>query len=261
MRGLTAVSPHQVSPAHRALFDPGQPVAVRCSAVLDGTICGKIWVDDLDQPTWGAVLETAYDTLFLGGAPDKDLVHELIGQLRQQDGAAMALWPDHPYNELLPPAEDFDGWELEFTNRPQGKPPLSQFSVPEGCQLLPIDEFWFDRCRYRDECVSFFGNVSRTLELGFGFCLVRGEELLAEAFAAASAQGIIEIGTITGEQFRRQGYATLCCAKLITACEERGLATYWNCEKDNTASADLARSLGYQTEKEFRFIVWDPPEE
>jgi hypothetical protein len=34
---------HQVSPHLRSLFDVGQPMAIRCFAVLDGLIRGQIW--------------------------------------------------------------------------------------------------------------------------------------------------------------------------------------------------------------------------
>ena len=242
---------HQVSPSLRALFDVGQPLANRCFAVLDGSICGQIWTDDLVQPTWGAVKE-ANDTLFLGGRPDAGLMQELVEELRQGWGVALALWPDHPYNQLLPPAPDFDGWELEFTDRPLGTNPTPNISLSEGCELRPIDATWFERCRYRDIYAAYFGSSARTLERGFGFCLVKGEELLSEAFAADGALGMIEIGTITGEPYRRRGYATVCCAELIRECEARGYRTYWNCAKDNLGSARLARKMGYQTEKEFR---------
>lgn len=259
MQEFMRIQARQVSPQLRALFDEGQPVAIRCFAVLDGSIRGRIWTDDLAQPTWGAVQEAAFNTLFLGGQPNAGLVHQLIRALQPKWEVAMALWPDHPYNQLLPPAPDFDGWELEFTDRPLGTDPAPARSVPKGCELRPIDAAWFERCRYRDAYAAYFGSAERTLEEGFGFCLVKEQELLSEAFAADAALGMIEIGTITGDPYRRRGYAALCCAQLIRECEARGYRTYWNCAADNLASAGLARSLGYQTEKEFRFVVWEPP--
>jgi L-amino acid N-acyltransferase YncA len=259
MKGTMLIPAHQVSPSLRALFDEGQPVAIRCFAVLDGSIRGQIWTDDLAHPTWGAVQEAPWGTLFLGGRPPASLVHSLIEDLRQDQGVALALWPDHPYNQLLPPAPDFDGWELEFTDRPLGTDPAPDLTVPENCELRPIDATWFERCRYRDACTAYFGSAERALEQGFGFCLVQDEELLSEAFAADAALGMIELGTFTGEGYRRRGYAAVTCAQLIRECEARGYRTYWNCAKENQASAGLARSLGYQTEREFRFVVWDPP--
>ena len=260
MREIMRVPAHQVSPSLRALFDVGQPMAIRCFAVLDGSILGQIWTDDLSQPTWGAVQEEAFYTLFLGGRPDAGLVHEIVEELRQEEEVTLALWPDHPYNQLLPPAPDLDVWELEFTDRALGSDPTPGLAVPEGCELRPIDATWLERCRYRDFYVAYFGSADRTLEKGFGFCLVKEQELLSEAFAADAALGMIEIGTITGEPYRRRGYATVCCAQLIRECEARGYRTYWNCSKDNLPSAALARRMGYQTEKEFRYVVWNPPE-
>ncbi len=104
------ISAHQVSPALRALFDVGQPLALRCFAVLDGSNRGQIWTDDPARPTWGAVQEAAFGTLLLGGHPNASLVHGLIEEQRQTQDVALALWPDHPYHQLLPPAPDFDGW-------------------------------------------------------------------------------------------------------------------------------------------------------
>jgi hypothetical protein len=259
MRESLRVSAHQVAPSLRALFDVDQPVAIRCFAVLDGSIRGQIWTDDLARPTWGAVQEAGFGTLFLGGRPDASLVHKLIEELRQEQDVGLALWRNHPYNQLLPPAPDYDGWELEFTNRPLGVAPVPDLSVPEGCELRPLDATWFEQCRYRDHYVAYFGSTERTLEQGFGFCLVKEQKLLSEAFAGEAALGMIEIGTITDEPYRQRGYATFCCAKLIRECEARGYRTYWNCAKDNLGSAGLARRMGYQTEKEFRFVAWESP--
>jgi RimJ/RimL family protein N-acetyltransferase len=260
MQRTISIPADQVSPSLRALFDVGQPIAIRCFAMLDGSIRGRIWTDDLAQPTWGAVQEAAFGTLFLGGRPTASLVHQLVAELRQERDVALALWQDHAYNQLLPPTPDFDGWELEFTDRPLGTDPIPHLSVPDGCALRPIDATWFARCRYGEYYAAYFGSVERTLEKGLGYCLVKEQELLSEAFAADAALGLIEIGTITGEAYRGRGYAALTCARLIRECEARGYRTYWNCAKENQASAGLARSLGYQTEQEFRYVVYSRPD-
>ena len=261
MRKLTSIPAHQVSPQLRALFDEGQPLAIRCFAVLEGSIRGEIWTDDPDQPTWGAAQEWAFGTLFLGGQPDVNQVHQLIEKLQREGGVELGLWPDHPYNQLLPPGPDIDAWELEFTDRPWGTDLAPDLDVPEGCELLPIDATWFERCRFRDYYLGYFGSTERTLANGFGFCLVKGETLLSEAFAGEASLGMIELGTITAEPYRRRGYAMICCSQLVRECEARGYRTYWNCAKDNPASANLARRLGHQTEKMFRFVAWDAPEQ
>lgn len=261
MTQLTVVPPDKVTPNLRALFPEDTPMALRCFAVLEGSIRGQIWADDLTEPTWGAVQEWAWGTLFFGGQPPIHLAHELIAQLQQDGGAELGLWPDHPYNQLLPPNPDEDAWELEFTDRPWGTDPAPDLVVPDGCELVPIDATWFERCRDRDIYLRYFGSVERTLAAGFGFCLVKGDEVLSEAFAGESALDLIEIGVVTGEAYRQRGYATLCAARCIREAEARGYRTYWTCDKENPGSANLARRMGYRSERGYRFVCWDEPEE
>lgn len=187
MRGTMRIPAHQVSPQLRSLFDAGQPMAIRCFAVLDGMIRGQVWTDDLARPTWGTVQEAAFDTLFLGGQLTASLIHELVEELRQEQDVALALWPDHPHNQLLPPSPDFDGWELEFTDRPHGADLSPYLSVPEGCELRPIDAAWFERCRYRDYYAAYFGE--RRANAGEGLRLLPGERAGASVGSVRRRRG------------------------------------------------------------------------
>jgi RimJ/RimL family protein N-acetyltransferase len=45
-------------------------------------------------------------------------------------------------------------------------------------------------------------------------------------------------------------------ARLIQEIEAMGGQTYWNCARQNVASAAVARKLGYRIEKEYRCMVW-----
>jgi len=59
MRDSLRISAHQVTAPLRALFDVGQPLAIRCFAVLERSIRGKICMDSLTKSTWGAVQYTS----------------------------------------------------------------------------------------------------------------------------------------------------------------------------------------------------------
>jgi RimJ/RimL family protein N-acetyltransferase len=104
--------------------------------------------------------------------------------------------------------------------------------------------------------IHMYGSVQEALKWGYGLCLMREDDLLCEAFAGPEANGVIEIGVETQPHHMHKGYATLTCAHLIYEMEQHGYRTYWNCDKNNLASAALARKLGYQTEKEYRLLAW-----
>ena len=86
---------------------------------------------------------------------------------------------------------------------------------------------------------------------------MQGENILSEATVGPAALGgLREPGVITHEDQRGRGYGTMVSARLVQAIESLGDVTYWNCTKQNVASAAIARKLGYTVEREFRVIAW-----
>ena len=247
----------QVSPRLRSLFDPGLPAALRCFAVLEGAAAGQILTDDPANPTWGLVWETAFGTLYPGGALEAPLLARLVDKLRREGDVMLGLWPDDDRLQQLPPNPGYEGAVLEFVDRPLGQglePYLSQ--IPPGCQLRRVDHHLLELMTDRDLTITTFGSAEKALEKGLGFFLMSGDTLLCETFSGPPALGLIEIGVMTHEPYWGQGYATLTCAHLIQACEALGYQTYWNCAKQNRASAAVARKLGYRTEKEYKLVAW-----
>jgi hypothetical protein len=248
---------NQVTPQLRALFDPRMPAGFRCFAVIEGHVAGRILTDDLHNPTWGAVQEGAFGTIYPGGALDAPTWRTLIAELRQAGDVLVGLWPGDQRIGLLPPERDYDGFTLDFTERPAGAG-LDAYlrQVPDGCQVRSLDRQLFERSEDRDFSSALYGSAERALEHLSARFLMIGDQICCEAYAYFAALGTIEIATSTREQYRGRGYATIACAHLIQACERQGYQTYWNCARQNLASAALARKLGYQTEREYRLLAW-----
>lgn len=253
---LIEIAPQNVTPQLRALFDPSDPSPVRGFAVLDGQALGRIFTDDPDQPTWGYAWEITEGTLYPRGAVTQAVFAEVIPELRKTGDVLIGLWEDDPRFDLLPPAPEYDGFTLDFQDRPIGRGLEPYLNVPDGCHIQPVDAALFERCNNRDYYVTTFGSADRALEKIIGVCLMRGETILSEAFAGFMANGVYELGADTHEPHQGHGYATITCAHLIQTCEGRGYDTYWNCAAGNTASAALARKLGYRRERRYRLVAW-----
>jgi GNAT superfamily N-acetyltransferase len=249
--------PAQVTPQLRALFDPRLPAGFRCFAVLEGSAVGRILTDDPLHPTWGAVQEGAFGTVYPGGDLDQPTWRRLIADLRADGEVLVGLWPDDQRIEQLPAERDYDGFTLDFTGRPIGAG-LDNFlqKLPDGCEVQPLDRRLFERSEDRDFYSGLYGSAERALEHVSARFLMCGDEICCEAYAYFAALGTIEIAVSTREPYRRRGYATIACAALIQECERQGYQTYWNCAKQNLASADLARKLGYRAEREYRLLAW-----
>ncbi|MEO7909877.1 MAG: GNAT family N-acetyltransferase [Roseiflexaceae bacterium] len=254
---MIEVGSAQITPELRALFDPRMPAGFRCFAVIAGDAAGRIFTDDPIRPTWGAVQEGAFGTVYPAGALDPLRWHQLIAKLRNDGDVLVGLWPNDKHIQSLPPAPDYDGWTLDFTDR-SADVALDAYlrQLPDGCELRNVDRQLFERSEGRDFYRTLYGSVEQALEKGSACFLMRGDEICCESYAYFAALGIIEIAISTREQYRGQGYATITCAHLIRECEAHGYQTYWNCARQNLVSAALARKLGYRTEKEYRLLAW-----
>ena len=248
----------QVTPALRALFGTDAPQARRCFAVLDGTgHPGKIFTENPANPIWGAVQEGYDGVLYLEGKLDAAMVAQVFATL-QQDGEVLAcLYPDDPRLDLLPPNPYYDGWVLEYYDRPVNRSLGGIIGqLPDDCELRRLDRDLILRTQWGPDDVAFAGGLDAWEATCMGFCLLRGDEILCEATVGPPAIGLYEPGVITHEDHRGKGYATITCARLIQEVEAQGAATFWNCNESNVASAAVARKLGYRVEKRSRVLAW-----
>jgi len=250
---LTQLTPVQVTPGLRALFDPADPASLRCYAVLDGHAAGRIFTDFPARPTWGVVQEAAFGSLYLGGEVNQTALYRLIANLRQEGEVLIGLWADDPCWTLLPSMPDYSGYTLEFSQR-EGDQSLP--ALPSGCELRRLDQSLIKEILGRNLLIHMYGSTQAALNWGYGLCLTRDGEILCEAFAGPAANGFIEIGVETHPPHMKKGYAVLTCAHLIREMDQRGYKTYWNCAKHNQASIALAHRLGYWNEKEYHLLAW-----
>jgi hypothetical protein len=255
---MISITPAQVTPAVRALFRTDEMGATRCFAVLEGSVpAGKILVDDLSVPQWALVQEAVDHSLFLGGNVDPAACAEVFAALRQEGDMLVGMQEDDPRLALFPPEPYYDGRVLEFYDRPSGQglePYLRQ--VPADCVIRRLDRELILRTEWGPNDVAFYGGLDHWEKICFGYVLMRGDEILSEATVGPPALGCYEPGVFTQENQRGKGYGTMVTARLIQEIEAAGGQTYWNCAKQNAASAAIARKLGYRVEKEFRCLAW-----
>jgi GNAT superfamily N-acetyltransferase len=251
---MIEIKPHEAGAAIKSLFSIDLPAGLRSAAVLEGIYAGRIFTDDPANPTWGVIQEGAYGTLYPAGALNREVLESLILSLVREGDVLIGLWQSDPLIALLPTTPEYEGTVLDYTGRRGDLSPY--LTVPNGCAMRPVDRTLLERSADREMTEHVFGSLENALKHGLGYYLMRGDDILCETFAGPAADGRIEVGVTTYEAHRQQGYATLTCAYLIRACEEKGYQTYWNCNAQNVPSLALARKLGYQRERPYRLYAW-----
>ena len=112
------------------------------------------------------------------------------------------------------------------------------------------------RCEWRELVEGAHGSIDAFLEHGIGLCLMREDEILAEAYAPFIGGGVAEVGVVTSEAHRGQGLASIAIAWLAEVLAERGLAMYWSCDTDNEASVRVAGKLGFGPARPFGILLY-----
>lgn len=254
---MRIVTPHQLTPAIVALFDTTKPTMFRAFNVLEATTHGQILVDDTPHPSWAIVRDTIYGTLYLGGQFTPSLLATLIDSFRIQGDVGISCWFDDPVNHMLPSNPDYDGTTLYFSNRSADVILASlHHDLPASYTLVQRDHHLFTQSFDYASTLAAFGSVENVIRYTLGAVLLHDGQVVGEAATGAATHSQIEVGVTMAEAYRQRGYASVLCARLIELCEQQGYATWWDCAKDNTASARLARKLGYQKEQEYRYMWW-----
>lgn len=241
-----------------SLFDKNGPIPIRLWAMLDGTIEGRILVNRPDTPTVVLIQELAEGTTYIGGVPTAQTLVIGLTELRRHQEVVVCLWPSDPLQALLPPAPDYTGVAIDFTDRSCAVDLKSLATPPDSYQLRRIDATIVPRLAGFDYYAAMFGGVERAVQNTIGYCVLWGEKVVSEAVAGPLTRGMAEIGVGTAEAFRRKGLATVAAARVIQEVEANGYQPFWNASYQNTPSVALAKRLGFQTEKPFNVFAWSP---
>ena len=240
---------HPVLPG---LFDPHIPNNPALWAVFQGRHSGRAFVDGLEE-NCQCLVRTDAALTYASRKISREFLWDGIKRFKHIGPIWLVRSPTDP------PAPDgyrashrleFYGYDSSSSIREK-----MRSSLPAGHYLQPIDLNLLQRCEWRDDMAFYCGSLENFLCNGLGLCLMRGEEILVEAYASALGDRYAEIGAVTQEPFRGRGLAPIAVAYLIEMLEHRGYSGYWSCDIDNQASVRVARKLGFTTER--RYEIWE----
>ncbi len=238
-------------PDLRKLFPPQQPNRAELEAVLAGRRAGTAAVDDASHPTECVLRSQAYLTFPSSGIRQNALDAGLA--CLSALGPIWLIWDSALHPGVEPPEANSVRQRIGFAECDVTGPRLAGLrdSLPAGLSVRRIDRELIERCEWREEMVFYCGSLDNFLDHGLGVCLMRGDEILSEAYASALGRDLAEIGAVTREAHRRRGYALLASSFLIELCRTKGYGVYWSCDAENEASAGLARRLGFAAETRY----------
>jgi RimJ/RimL family protein N-acetyltransferase len=246
----------QATPDVMKLFDEDTPVKSLLFSILERRTPAEILVDDPERPRRCVVRSGARFT-FASRDVDRGFLDRALTELRRTAGVALVCPPDGS-ERWTPPDPDLVVERLGFADFDAAHAGFSKtLARPlEGMEIREIDRERFEYTLWRDLLVEFSGSAERFLEHGLGLALYRGDEVLACSYAPNRGLSTMEIGVETVEAHRGQGHATFIAAHVISRCLAWGWSVAWSCETGNSASAAIARKLGFRDERTYPVYVY-----
>lgn len=213
-------------------------------------VMGKLYANAPENPS--AAMAIIADFAFFAGEPDAELAAYKPEWCRQ---SCIILVPQndawknlllHCYNAKAAVVTRY-AFHKEPSIFDTQKMEQIIYDLPAGCELSLIDEHFYNICKtetWSTDLVSQFADYETFHRLGLGVVLHKDHVILSGASSYTRYREGIEIQIDTRKEYRRQGFACLCGAKLILECQKRGLYPSWDAH--NQASAALAQKLGYR---------------
>lgn len=237
------------------LFIPKDEVCIW--SCIEG-IMGRAWINDMSSHSYGLV--AVADFLFLLGNPSNDLSKELINLIETFGRNQIIVFYNNNWEHVI--LKEFPDnnvpfkrysfyWEPETFNRTL----LEQYACTEDIpfEIVPfthkIAELSLQNNFTADFCM-FYESLDSFIEYGIGFCMIHNNEIITGASSYSTCYGAIDITIGTIKEYRRQGLALKCAAKLILECLERGIYPRWDAA--NLESVELAKKLGYRYKEEYQ---------
>lgn len=218
-------------------------------------VMGHLYADSVDNPK--SAMAILGDFCFFAGTPNYELVSYKPEWCRQDFMIMTAFTPE--WSAFIETAYGKKARKVSrfaIKKEPDvfDKVKLSAYSeaIKNDFTLCMIDREMFDYCRKQEwsrDLVSLFADYDEYRRMGLGVVALKNGKPVSGASSYSSYQGGIEIEIDTKEEYRRQGLATACGAKLILECLDRGLYPSWDAQ--NRWSVALAEKLGYHFDHEY----------
>lgn len=236
----------------RPLFQGMGHSQLFADAIFEGNHVGRVFVDDPECPTT-ALIAPMCEFFFTAGRTDNTAFNQamralILSELVSPEGDLL-LFPTSEawqsaldmlfadYARLHIARKAFTFIPTMFAERHAGW----RTWLPSGYAIHQYDLALAENT----ELADFWGSLANFLARGFGFAVVKGDEVISRCHTVMVGGGEAEINIETAEPYRRQGYAMLAACAFIEHCLEQGLRPAWSCWDNNIPSQILAQRLGF----------------
>jgi GNAT superfamily N-acetyltransferase len=239
------------------------------SAVINGTVSGKVYVDSVDNPGTFYIVHRYGMSLLVGDHSHSEFnaafkehalnadrsrnTHEWMQVFPVEWNAALRILFDTALTKADDNRTDATRSLIELNTRVNFEfnrdlyysSRIKRTDVKQKIEILKDVDEVYHTMEGSVVPKAFWDSADDFKRQGVGFGLYHEGKLAAVAFSSFVAPGKLELGIETVREFRGLGLAEVVCGALIDHCIDRNLEPVWACRLENTGSYLLAKKLGF----------------
>lgn len=247
---------------------------VHLLGVIDGNNRGKIYVNDIEEPETALIWAIGCVFAIIGNNTNENFNQALLPFLRDYLGpeSIELVGGTHFY---VPVYEEKWGITLEkifepiknnkefeklqnlayvFNHNKFDRSDISEYKLPEGFSLRKIDRDIIEKDSGQHLKANILGDfwisVETFLELGFGYCILNGNEVIAACFSGYVSDECHDIVICTyDKENREKGFGTMAAKDYVEYCIQNGLIPFWCTTDDNFSSQRVSEKCGFELYK------------
>lgn len=235
-------------------------------AVVEGIQPGRIYTDHRENPG-SCLIRCSSGKYLVAGAADNKAFNSFLSDFllnKENHSSYFDLysssqdWIVIVYEILGDRAAKLTRKLYHWNHEKTVSPSDWKAALPEGYQLKKMDEALFEK--YAKEMdpsyLDLWGSGENFMAKGFGFCILRDQELASVCNTYYVSEGYAEIDIVTKDEHRRKGLAQIACAAFIHHCLNLGIEPVWDCDNGNRNSKVLAEKLGFKPIETYDMHWW-----
>lgn len=239
----------------RKLFHKNYPNLPEIFAVIEHLIPGQIWVNNEDEPTFCLVI-TNSPYCFIQGEINEEIFEECFKLLKKKPMVKLVVEPN--------PQLDLAKFGFLSVSRRQYRyrdihSKIPQYENNSSYLIKKIEDIeTFNLCLWKPLMTSIFGSAENYLKHGIGFILWdSNNKIIASESHGIPSKELVEVGTVTHENYRNQKLSTILCNHLIRHAIEKKLKPVWSCDDANFISWKVAEKQGMDELIKYTFYNWN----
>lgn len=227
------------------------------NTVIDGTLDGDIYVDDINHPK-SAYIKSPEGDFIVGDSRNSAFNNGLKGVISFY--AYLQFSPEDWLENLPQIWSNSYAWKQSRTymsiQTKNNKFPKWKEQLPDGYTLHQINREFMNSSIENFEVITGrineWGHVERFFERAYGFCMVFNNRIVTRCIADNVYKDRTECGIWTERTHRGMGLASITVAAVVDYCRDNGLNEIgWHCLSNNIGSIKIAEKVGFSKLKEY----------